>query len=617
MAFGDDGSNYNFGSDKPVAKPQSSSFDLGYTNSLTACEGRLYPTWYEYTVLGDTFKIGNEALVRVINNPVVPLASRQRVFFHTYYGTLNQLWKYANVFFPKGYTAKDVESLKTMTVPKLAIPEDWFYYGSTLEMLGFSGVGSGSSYVPTKPVVPSWSTITSYTSLDSTINKSTTTSTTGAPWVPLFKLMLYLRIWRDYHCNKRIFAKWLEDKSSNTNIPSIERNYYKKVKEWMFPLDDADFRIGTAQFDSLFNSSSFDELHYNSIHFLYDFFLDPLPRMWSDDYFTTCLPTPLLEQTPSTSIESPVTFASNVVGGGTANNPSNLYFVTGTASTLTNKFAISLQNNSYQSTYAEEMAGALNNTFGSTYALTNITMDALRNLACANAILEKLAKTDGSYAEFGRAYFGVTPNGAQSFKPRYVGGCYQPILYTDVVNTANDQGMISGKGISASNGEIGSVFCDDYGICMTLMSIMGDTYYSQGWKKQDLYTTADDFYLPERAKLGLEPVMDAEIYYSDANTRSVFGYQNRYDSYRYRANEVHGVVANFSDTNDISCYIQQRHFTSKPTLSKEFLDATVGLDNRYLSVADGSMPTFFVQLNNNVFATRPIPYKAIENNLGF
>ena len=79
--FQDSGSNYNF-SDKLISpNKRVSQFDLSYVNTLTAKQGQIIPVWMSYYYPNDEMDLSIDNLIRVVNPPVVPLLSRQRVFF--------------------------------------------------------------------------------------------------------------------------------------------------------------------------------------------------------------------------------------------------------------------------------------------------------------------------------------------------------------------------------------------------------------------------------------------------------------------------------------------------------------------------------------------------------
>ena len=82
MNVKDSGSNYSFynGSPKATNLPRS-VFDLSHINTLSARLGLRYPVWTQHTLPNEDYKIDVEAVARVVNPPVVPLMSKQRIFF--------------------------------------------------------------------------------------------------------------------------------------------------------------------------------------------------------------------------------------------------------------------------------------------------------------------------------------------------------------------------------------------------------------------------------------------------------------------------------------------------------------------------------------------------------
>lgn len=617
----DTGSNYNFGVQSPKAIIPKSNFDLSYVNSFSCKEGVCTPCWTQHTVPTDMLKIKNEALIRVTNIPRVPLSSRQRAFFHTYWNSLSDLWKFANVFFPKGRTTSDWNDLKDMVVPKVTLSKKCVQRGSLVDHLGFN--------------------FADYEKLPDIVS------------IPAFKPMMYLRLMRDNYINQRIFASWLDYCLSHPDA-SPSGVDITKVKAFLFPKDDGDFRIGSSQWDDLLTSQPTVDWLFGSCWY----------RDWTQDYFTTSLTSPEIEEpeinvgtgyfVPKDDVNFSGSYGVSNLGVTTFNgknylsgndiqlngssspkpfnnNVSFKLFVDSTSQPRSLKTRYSDQggnhdealawiNQTSTGTHNAAFVEALNNTM-EIFSNNRVTMDNIRNLACASAILHKLACTNGSYGAYTRAYFGITSSSAVDHKAKYIGGSYQSIVYTDVVNTASSQGDVTGKGISASQNDVGSFFCDDYGICMTIFSVMPDTYYNQGWNREDLYETSDDFYLPERAKLGMDAILNGEIYYqgidSTDTNKQVFGYQNRFDYMRYRYNETHGAVAETSSNNGFHELIQQRVFKNLPSLTPSFLTTSGNIDKSWATVIDGHIDDFFVQVNNQCLALRPLPYKAEENNLGF
>lgn len=637
MNVKDSGSNYSFYNGSPKAKNLPRSvFDLSHINTMTARLGVRYPVWTQHTLLNEDYKIDVEAVARVVNPPVVPLMSKQRILFHTYWLAYHQLWKQAQLFFDKGRNKQQYKESSALTIPTITL-NNW-KRGSLADFLGFNC---------SEP----------FADAD---NKSMT--------VPALKFMAYLRIWRDCYLNQRIYSAWLLSKTSDSSEAEDKRKIYQIVYDFLFPVDDSDFRIGSSQWDILVKNPG--AMNYILTTLKYADF--------ADDYFTRSQLSPMYvddDDIPSISLVSnagsqKIIFSDKADRASVMSVGSDSTFVEGsnvlrnilrkdsTSSSdiwgSSNFLDVAIKKESFLTpgdpapakilmaqepgTYSSEhimyemntnsFVEALNNTVQADLSvnlnLSGVTIDAIRRCESATLILEKMAKTDGSYAQYAKAFFGERPKSAYDFRPTYVGGSYQSVMYSQVLNTTSDnQGKVTGIGISSGNGNIGRFHSDDYGIFMTIMTIVPDTYYCQGLNREDTYEVAEDFYLPERAQLGMQGVLEKEIYNQtddkEEDNNKLFGYQNIYDELRYRANEVHGDVADVDSASgsvgaSFSPYIQTRYFKSAPTLTPSFLTMEDNINNSWLSAKDE--PPFIVQIANKVQAVRPVPYRAKPATFG-
>lgn len=616
MNVKDSGSNYSFYNGSPKAKNLPRSvFDLSHINTITAKLGIRYPVWTQHTLPNEDYKIDVEAVARVVNPPVVPLMSKQRIFFHTYWLSYYQLWKEAQLFFDKGRNKKQFKDSSSLRIPTIPLKE--WKRGSLADFLGFNCSAS-------------------FTDKD---NKTMTVSA--------LKFMAYLRIWRDCYCNQRIFSAWLLKKVNqpvSVIYPDSIKQAYEKLYNFLFPVDDADFRIGSVQWDYLVK---------DSIALSFAFGLKYAD--FADDYFTRAQLSPMYvddDDIPSISFEGgsgsfklkPNTFTdkypngynlgySQSSGNGSYTESIGIFkdgwkngFPSDVSSPQIGLYPNDLSGNgvALPGNFNSKFVDALNNTVSLDGLASSITIDAIRRCESATLILEKMAKTDGSYAQYAKAFFGERPKSAYDFRPTYVGGAYQSVVYSQVLNTTSDnQGKVTGIGISSGSGNIGHFHSDDYGLFVTIMTIVPDTYYCQGLSREDTYEVAEDFYLPERAQLGMQGVLEKEIYNQtddkENDNNKLFGYQNIYDELRYRANEVHGDVADVDSASgsvgaSFSPYIQTRYFKSAPTLSPSFLTMESNINNSWLSAKDE--PPFIVQIANKVQAVRPVPYRAKPATFG-
>ena len=122
-----------------------------------------------------------------------------------------------------------------------------------------------------------------------------------------------------------------------------------------------------------------------------------------------------------------------------------------------------------------------------------------------------------------------------------------------------------------------------------------------------------EMFMPERVKLGMQPILNKELYYQGNNGNEVgedeylWAYQNPFDEYRYMENRIHGKIADKSN-NSFSPYTQARFFDSLPNWGKEFSEAK-NVSKKYLAAKVEDAYT--AQFKINVRAVRPLPYRAI------
>lgn len=609
MNVKDSGSNYSFYNGSPKASVARSVFDLSHINTLTAKLGIRYPVWTQHTLMNEDYNYNVEAVARVVNPPVVPLMSKQRILFHTWWLSYHQLWKNAQLFFDKGKNKAQYNVADSLSIPTITL-KSW-KRNTLADFLGFNCASS----------------------FEKTDGKTLTVSA--------LKFMAYLRIWRDCYLNQRIFSTWLQARSIDGSLSDSEREMYKVLYDFIFPVDDSDFRIGSEQWKLLVAND--DAL---------DFITSLKYADFADDYFTRGQLSPMYvddDDVPKIDFiggnakfsVADNSFTARYPNGYNANvnNRGNVEFIgpkggnlpddveypqIGKAPELNFDSSLNFVSMGISGDFNSYLADALNNSLSLSGLASSITIDSIRQCESATLILEKMAKTDGSYSQYAKAFFGERPKSAYDFRPTYVGGSYQSVIYSQVLNTTSDnQGKVTGIGVSSGSGNIGRFHSDDYGLFITIMTILPDTYYCQGLQREDTYTVAEDFFLPERAQLGMQGVLEKEIYNQDdsqeESNNKLFCYQNIFDELRYRANEVHGDVADVAAGSgtvgeSFSPYIQTRFFQSAPTLTPSFLTTENNISNTWLSAKDE--PPFIVQIANKVQAVRPVPYRAKPATFG-
>lgn len=196
-------------------------------------------------------------------------------------------------------------------------------------------------------------------------------------------------------------------------------------------------------------------------------------------------------------------------------------------------------------------------------------------------------------------------------RPEYIGGTKAPIIVSEVLQTSQTGttplGTLAGHGITATNNFAGKYHAQEYGLIMTIMSIMPRTVYnSQGVNRQWIKETKLDFYFREFANLSEQPIMNGELCAKDQDATynaDVWGYQGRFDEMRTKNNMIAGAMR-----TTFNYWTLARIFdpSSPPELNEDFIECVPS--KRIFATQTG--PTMIVSFANVIRASRPLPIMA-------
>lgn len=605
----DSGSNYRFGDKMNKVNNPRSLFDLGFTNTLTIDNGGLLiPIGLMETLPGDDFQVSIDSLLRVMPQ-VVPLMSRQRLYIYGFWSRYSDLWDNWQVFIDRGYTGnveKNIPFLKR---------------GVNVARATFDG---GSDYTSEDVVKPD--SLLDYIGLPIGASKESLfgsgPSATSYAAISALPFMMYLRIYRDYFMNK---DEWVNDRV-------------------ILPDDDSRFRLGddgkllsAKDLSKNFYFNYTISGHTDSIDLSIvgnNYYLGLLYHDYPDDYFVSAKP--FTQRGSIEGIQKEIDtsklgldFSDSQFNGdySASDEPDFANTKYGTVGNFP-PFVHLKQSDS-------DTTGHLNDLIWKTQLAkgkitgTNIgikiTIEDIRKAAVEQIEFERMAMCDGSYAQFGLTFFGEVSKAAHDYRPTFFGGVYKNIAFTEVLQnspkTGNDFGQntplgsFAGHGIAGMNDNfLGSLHCDDYGMIMFIACIMPDVYYHQGLKRIFTDSLETDKFKPDRAKLGMQPILNKEIFYSGNNGSEsgednyLWAYQNPFDHLRYNQNEIHGKIADSSD-NSFYPFTQARHFTQLVNWGRNFSEAK---DVRKDFLVAGSAENgYILQTKFNIRCVRELPYKAI------
>lgn len=326
-------------------------------------------------------------------------------------------------------------------------------------------------------------------------------------------------------------------------------------------------------------------------------------RAWQHDYFTSSLP--FAQRGPEALIPlGDIQLKDDYAAGG---KPfmNNSLGPEDTAQTINNKAGGGIVGGTDNEDLWYNPNGSLET--GAT------SINTLRRAFKLQEWLEKNARAGIRYVELILSHFGVRSSDQRLQRPEYITGVKQPIVVSEVLNTAGQvlpdgdtgdplpQGNMSGHAVSVIQGQSGSYRSEEHGFIIGIMSVMPKPAYMQGLHRQFSKLTPFDYYWPSFAHLGEQEVKSKEIYVDAANPESTFGYVPRYSEYKYIPSRVAG---QFRDTLDY--WHLARKFESEPTLSQEFIECVPDDLTRIFAVVAGD-DELFCHVLHKITARRPMP----------
>lgn len=337
-------------------------------------------------------------------------------------------------------------------------------------------------------------------------------------------------------------------------------------------------------------------------------------RAWQHDYFTSALP--WTQKGPEAMLPLGASAPLYVDFDGDQDTP--ILNADGTASQLGAGVSLGIGNNGELASVGGatvQNADVTGYTFADLSQATASSINDLRRAFKLQEWLEKNARGGSRYTESISVHFGEDVGDYRLQRPEYLGGTANPIKISEVLQTAQqftDAGEAVGtptgtmSGHAVSYGSSGKISCKvkEHGYIMVIMSVMPESAYQQGIPKHFLRMDKFDYFWPEFAHIGEQPIYNDELVVDidDEQNAGVFGYTPRYAEYKYMSNTVHG---DFKDT--LNFWHMGRRFTNVPSLDAPFIQMQNAEVTRIFAVEDPSYDHLYCHILNQVTAVRPMP----------
>jgi hypothetical protein len=345
---------------------------------------------------------------------------------------------------------------------------------------------------------------------------------------------------------------------------------------------------------------------------------DLLVKNWDKDYFTSARPSLQRGIPPAIPLFGNVPLSMLVLAN---NYPQNNDPYPNVPANGTGLFGYRKYTQSGSFRYDSGIYYVGNSTFNTNSQQVNDTLNTFFNVDISGATagsvrdlrtviqlqvwMERNQRSGFRYVDFLKAHYNVSPRDDRLQIPEFLGGFQDVITSTEVFDTSGSGSNPLGRSVSINQGIMFSndeirYKVQEHGLLLGLLCVYPRSQYIQGIPRFFLKRTTFDFYFPEMALVGDQEIFNAELFVQNNNNdRLPFGYQGRYDEYRYREGRV---VGNLRDT--FSYMHLARMFNSPPVLNGNFIKCIPRKD--FLAVPTES--TFFYAVGNIIKAWRPIPF---------
>lgn len=343
------------------------------------------------------------------------------------------------------------------------------------------------------------------------------------------------------------------------------------------------------------------------------------------DYFTSALPWP---QKGATAVSMPLSGSAPIFGLAlnsafvpTAGAPP-ASVSSDTPTDTPSTWSAYIAGNAASAIYfkaGSTSAGAAPNVYADLANATGATINALRTAFQTQKLLERDARGGTRLTEIIRSHFGVMPDDARLQRPEYIGGGKsfvqtQAIPQTSATSGSNYLGSLAATSI-VSDRHSYSYHATEHGIILGYINADFELTYSQGVHRRLSRLTRYDFYWPVFQAIGEQAIRNDEIFVQGtAQDSAVFGYQERWDEYRYYASEISGLFRPTS-TGNIASWHASIQFGAIPVLNSSFMAQNPPMTRILAAGASANNMQLIVDSAWNLQRTRPMPMYSVPGML--
>ena len=248
------------------------------------------------------------------------------------------------------------------------------------------------------------------------------------------------------------------------------------------------------------------------------------------------------------------------------------------------------------------------------------TIDALRTAFQIQKLLWRDGNGGTRYTEILRSHFGVVSPDARLQRPEYLGGKRIPLSMNQVLqqSAGTEESPLGNTGAYSKTVDSFDGFnksFTEHGYIIGVCCVRTDHTYQQGVNKLWSRKNRFDFYYPELANIGEQPVLNKEIYatFGGQTNDEVFGYQEAWAEYRYRPSYITGAFRSNYAGGSLDVWHYGDDYDSLPTLSAGWIEEPYQNVERTLAVQSAAdrHEQILLDMYFDLKCTRPMPVYSV------